>query len=71
MKVPDGYTAEELDRDNPYNAWMYEDQDVEEIEEDDGYCHACAGTGEGQCDGASCTICGGRGFKREKAERDE
>ena len=23
-KVPAGYTAEELDRDNPYNQWMYE-----------------------------------------------
>lgn len=23
--VPAGYTAEELDRDNPFNAWMYED----------------------------------------------
>ena len=22
--VPAGYTAEELDRDNPYNQWMYE-----------------------------------------------
>lgn len=22
--VPVGYTAEELDRDNPYNQWMYE-----------------------------------------------
>lgn len=23
--VPAGYTAEELDRDNPYNQWMYEE----------------------------------------------
>ena len=23
-KVPVGYTAEELERDNPYNQWMYE-----------------------------------------------
>lgn len=23
-RVPTGYTAEELDRDNPYNQWMYE-----------------------------------------------
>jgi hypothetical protein len=23
-KPPKGYTAEELDRDNPYNQWMYE-----------------------------------------------
>ena len=24
---PAGYTAEELDRDNPYNQWMYEGED--------------------------------------------
>ncbi len=23
-RVPKGYTAKELERDNPYNAWMYE-----------------------------------------------
>ena len=23
-KPPEGYTAEELERDNPYNQWMYE-----------------------------------------------
>jgi hypothetical protein len=25
LNVPKGYTAEELDRDNPYNQWMYQD----------------------------------------------
>ena len=24
LVVPKGYTEEELDRDNPYNKWMYE-----------------------------------------------
>jgi hypothetical protein len=24
VNAPVGYTAEELDRDNPYNQWMYE-----------------------------------------------
>jgi hypothetical protein len=28
-KPPAGYTAEELERDNPYNQWMYEDQPKE------------------------------------------
>lgn len=31
---PPGYTAEELERDNPYNAWMYEDEDKEEKPDD-------------------------------------
>jgi len=29
-----GYTMDELDKDNPYNQWMYEDQKSEEEEED-------------------------------------
>jgi hypothetical protein len=38
-KVPFGYTAEELDRDNPYNQWMYEypesTDESESLEEED------------------------------------
>lgn len=34
----------------------------EEDNEDDGYCTACAGTGEGQYDGASCSYCRGKGY---------
>lgn len=34
-KLPEGYTAEELDRDNPYNQWMYEDQDKQDDEADE------------------------------------
>jgi len=75
MKVPDGYTAEELERDNPYNQWMHariaDPEPEDEPEEDDGYCYACAGTGEGQYDGAACHSCGGRGFKLKKVEYDE
>lgn len=40
-------------------------------DEDDGYCTYCAGTGEGRHDGASCTACGGKGFKWDKPEFDE
>jgi len=43
----------------------------EEPEDDDGYCIFCAGTGEGQYDGASCSNCGGRGYQRKKVEFDE
>ena len=64
-KVPPGYTAEELDRDNPHNAWMYENRDTcedqEEPIEDSGYCIACSGSGEGQYEGTRCHVCNGRG----------
>ena len=78
-KPPKGYTANELDRDNPYNAWMFEDngqyerEDPEpaEIEKDEngdeieaGYCLACSGTGEGRYDGSRCSSCRGTGEQR-------
>jgi hypothetical protein len=31
--VPMGYTEEELERDNPYNQWMYEDETKGENDE--------------------------------------
>jgi len=50
-------------------------EDPEELEpeedEDDGYCVACAGTGEGQYDGAACFYCRGRGFLRVKPDLDD
>ena len=75
-KLPRGYTAEELDRDNPYNAWMFEDngryerEDPEPAEKErdengdeiePGYCPSCAGGGEGQHDGSRCSSCKGTG----------
>ncbi len=38
------------------------DRDIEASQDDEeAECHACAGTGEGQHEGASCAVCGGRG----------
>lgn len=53
-----------------------EEQIVEEDgnsdpDDDDGYCTSCAGTGEGMWDGASCSVCRGRGFIRAKPDVDE
>lgn len=66
MNVPKGYTAEELERDNPYNQWMYEDRDPdfeEKDEEEEEICTSCNGSGEGQHDGTRCSCCKGRGVK--------
>jgi hypothetical protein len=70
-KVPPGYTADELERDNPHNAWMYEHDeyggDVDDPEDPDGeegYCPTCSGSGEGQYDGTRCWACKGKGFQR-------
>lgn len=49
----------------------YEEPEEElepEVEEDDGYCYACAGTGEGQYDGARCSGC--RGFRLPHPDED-
>ena len=45
------------------------EEDEEEIE-DDGFCTACDGTGEGQYDGAACSSCGGKGFIRGTNDDD-
>lgn len=38
------------------------DRDIDAaLDADEAECHACAGTGEGQHEGASCAVCGGRG----------
>ena len=39
-------------------------------DEDDGYCNACAGTGEGRYDGSSCSDCGGKGFVKGAGSDD-
>ena len=47
----------------------FDDDEVEEYELDDpvndedeeGYCPACNGSGEGQHEGTRCAKCGGRG----------
>ena len=41
---------------------MTEDEIIEQKEDEGEYCHACAGTGEGQYDGSRCFVCKGRGF---------
>lgn len=43
----------------------------EDEDEDDGYCYTCAGTGEGQYDGASCSACGGKGYQRRHYADDD
>ena len=37
------------------------EEEVEEEAESDSYCTNCAGTGEGQHDGARCWVCKGSG----------
>jgi len=75
LPVPAGYITEELERDNPYNQWVHEHitdpEPEDEPEEDDGYCYACAGTGEGRYDGSSCSSCGGKGYVQGKADPDD
>ena len=56
MKVPAGYTADELDRDNPFNQWMRED-----LQQEPGLCPVCNGSGEGQYEGTTCHACKGTG----------
>ena len=64
---PPGYTAEELERDNPYNQWMHEDLQHEEREDsraaDDepALCPTCNGSGEGMYEGTRCHACKGKG----------
>lgn len=62
MKPPKGYTAEELERDNPYNQWMYEDVDPDNP--DESICPVCRGSGEGMYEGTKCHSCGGSGVER-------
>lgn len=38
---------------------------------DDGYCGACAGTGEGQYDGAVCSCCKGKGYLPRHEDADD
>jgi hypothetical protein len=72
MKKPLGYSVDELERDSPYNQWMYDRSDKDEYggdEYDDpddpdsegGYCSNCSGSGEGQYDGTNCYVCKGTG----------
>ena len=41
------------------------------LEEESGVCPSCNGSGEGYCDGARCSSCGGSGAPRSYAEFDE
>ena len=41
---------------------MIDDEVIEQEDEEDDYCQACAGTGEGQYDGARCWSCKGKGI---------
>ena len=58
------YTVDELERDNPHNSWVHD-------EEDEGICVACNGSGEGQHDGTTCSSCKGSGVDRAPVERDD
>ena len=69
-EVPAGYTAEELERDNPYNQWVYEDKDPDPPEEDPQYCTNCSGSGEGRYEGTRCWSCGGSGTERNERDDD-
>lgn len=47
-----------------YDQYGYDesDDDVQVVEgEEEGYCSACAGSGEGQYEGSRCSTCKGRG----------
>lgn len=39
--------------------------------DDPGVCDACAGSGEGYCDGARCWTCGGSGTARAPRDDDD
>ncbi len=43
----------------------------EDDEEDDNYCTACSGTGEGQYDGAICQYCHGKGVIKPRPDPDD
>jgi len=38
----------------------------DEDEDDDNYCHACNGCGEGQYDGTTCSSCKGSGMTNNR-----
>jgi hypothetical protein len=70
-KPPVGYTADELDRDNPHNAWMYDhpeseeevDVDPEDPDYEPGTCPTCSGSGEGMHESTNCYACKGKGVR--------
>jgi hypothetical protein len=64
--LPDEEDSEEEQENRPRSLSFVEKPE----EEDDGYCYACAGTGEGQYDGASCSGCGGKGFRLPHPDED-
>lgn len=37
------------------------DDEEHDDDNDEGYCPACSGSGEGQYDGTHCPVCHGRG----------
>lgn len=44
-----------------YDHLETEEPEVEETDEEPGYCTACNGSGEGQYEGTTCRTCKGRG----------
>ena len=38
---------------------------------EDNYCGACAGTGEGQYDGAVCCVCHGKGYRAAHPDAED
>jgi len=55
---------------NPKHYLQGYDPATDAPEEDDGYCPTCAGTGEGQYDGSSCSDCKGRGYRKGTSPDD-
>ena len=44
----------------------------EELDDDEeSYCHQCAGSGEGMYDGSICHACHGSGVERDDSRRED
>ena len=49
----------------PYN------DDIETDDDEPGYCHQCAGSGEGMYDGSICHACHGSGVERDDTGKED
>jgi hypothetical protein len=68
-----GHSAENIEEIlNGVNNWFKDEASPETADdnEDDGYCHTCDGTGEGQYDGTRCSACGGSGVLHSNDPED-
>jgi RecJ-like exonuclease len=54
------------DKDLPNNSDFEDDEDIDEYEEDELSCWACAGTGEGRISDSRCSYCHGRGTIKKR-----